>query len=141
MGTDPRSDEAALMRAAAIIRDGGLVGMPTETVYGLAASAFNEHAAEKVYAAKGRPSDNPLIVHVAFPAEAESIAYTTELYYALAERFMPGPLTVILPKKNTVPAGVTGGLDTVAIRFPEQPKSSMYPVSVLLLQNNILQDL
>lgn len=121
MGTDPHSDESALTRAAAIIRDGGLVGMPTETVYGLAASAFNEHAAEKVYAAKGRPSDNPLIVHVAFPAEAESIAYTTELYYALAERFMPGPLTVILPKKNTVPAGVTGGLDTVAVRCPAHP--------------------
>ena len=121
MGTDPHSDEAALMRAAAIIRDGGLVGMPTETVYGLAASAFNEHAAEKVYAAKGRPSDNPLIVHVAFPAEAESIAYTTEWYYALAERFMPGPLTIILKKKDNIPDTVTAGGATAAFRCPAHP--------------------
>lgn len=121
MGTDPLSDDAAMSRAADIIRAGGLVGMPTETVYGLAASALNEQAAEKIYAAKGRPSDNPLIVHVAFPEEAEAIAYTSELYYALAKRFMPGPLTVILPKKNTVPAGVTGGLNTVAVRCPAHP--------------------
>lgn len=118
MGTDPLSDDGAMSRAAAIIREGGLVGMPTETVYGLAASALDERAAEKVYAAKGRPSDNPLIVHVAYPEEAEEIAYTSDLFYALAKRFMPGPLTVILPKKSTVPAGVTGGLDTVAVRCP-----------------------
>ena len=121
MGTDPLSDDGAMSRAAAIIRKGGLVGMPTETVYGLAASALNENAAEKVYAAKGRPSDNPLIVHVAYPEEAEEIAYTSDLFYALAKRFMPGPLTVILPKKSTVPAGVTGGLDTVAVRCPAHP--------------------
>lgn len=121
LGSDPAADEAALERAAAIIRDGGLVGMPTETVYGLGASAFSAQAAEKIYAAKGRPSDNPLIVHVAFPEEAEAIAHTSELYYALAKRFMPGPLTVILPKKDTVPAGVTGGLDTVAVRCPSHP--------------------
>ena len=121
MGTDPLSDDGAMSRAAAIIRKGGLVGMPTETVYGLAASALNEHAAEKVYAAKGRPSDNPLIVHVAYAEEAEEIAYTSDLFYALAKRFMPGPLTVILPKKSTVPAGVTGGLDTVAVRCPAHP--------------------
>lgn len=121
MGADPAADDGALNRAAAIIRDGGLVGMPTETVYGLGASALSERAAEKIYAAKGRPSDNPLIVHVAFPEEAENIAYTNELYYALAKRFMPGPLTVILPKKDTVPAGVTGGLDTVAVRCPAHP--------------------
>ena len=121
MGTDPAADEAALNRAAQIIQSGGIVGMPTETVYGLGASALSESAAEKIYAAKGRPSDNPLIVHVAFPEEAESIAYTTGLYYALAKRFMPGPLTVILPKKDTVPAGVTGGLDTVAVRCPAHP--------------------
>ena len=121
MGTDPLSDDGAMSRAAAIIREGGLVGMPTETVYGLAASALDERAAEKVYAAKGRPSDNPLIVHVAYPEEAEEIAYTSDLFYALAKRFMPGPLTVILPKKSTVPAGVTGGLDTVAVRCPAHP--------------------
>ena len=121
LGSDPAADEAALERAAAIIREGGLVGMPTETVYGLGASALSAQAAEKIYAAKGRPSDNPLIVHVAFPEEAEAIAHTSELYYALAKRFMPGPLTVILPKKDTVPAGVTGGLDTVAVRCPSHP--------------------
>ena len=121
LGSDPAADEAALERAAAIIRGGGLVGMPTETVYGLGASALSAQAAEKIYAAKGRPSDNPLIVHVAFPEEAETIAHTSELYYALAKRFMPGPLTVILPKKDTVPAGVTGGLNTVAVRCPSHP--------------------
>lgn len=121
LGSDPAADEAALERAAAIIREGGLVGMPTETVYGLGASALSAQAAEKIYAAKGRPSDNPLIVHVAFPEDAEAIAHTSELYYALAKRFMPGPLTVILSKKNTVPAGVTGGLDTVAVRCPSHP--------------------
>ena len=118
LGTDTAADEAALERAAAIIRAGGLVGMPTETVYGLGASALSASAAEKIYEAKGRPSDNPLIVHVAFPQEAEEIAYTNDLYYKLAARFMPGPLTVILPKKDTVPAGVTGGLNTVAVRCP-----------------------
>lgn len=121
LGRDPAADEAALDRAADIIRAGGLVGMPTETVYGLGASALSARAAEKIYAAKGRPSDNPLIVHVAFPEEAEAIAHTSDLYYALAKRFMPGPLTVILPKKDTVPAGVTGGLNTVAIRCPDHP--------------------
>lgn len=121
LGRDPAADEAALDRAADIIRAGGLVGMPTETVYGLGASALSARAAEKIYTAKGRPSDNPLIVHVAFPEEAETIAHTSDLYYALAKRFMPGPLTVILPKKDTVPAGVTGGLNTVAIRCPSHP--------------------
>ena len=121
VGRDPAADEAALDRAAEIIRAGGLVGMPTETVYGLGASALSARAAEKIYTAKGRPSDNPLIVHVAFPEEAETIAHTSDLYYALAKRFMPGPLTVILPKKDTVPAGVTGGLNTVAIRCPSHP--------------------
>ena len=121
LGRDPAADEAALERAADIIRAGGLVGIPTETVYGLGASALSARAAEKIYTAKGRPSDNPLIVHVAFPEEAETIAHTSDLYYALAKRFMPGPLTVILPKKDTVPAGVTGGLNTVAIRCPSHP--------------------
>ena len=115
-GTD--SDAAALERAGAIIREGGLVAFPTETVYGLGASAYSETAAERIYAAKGRPSDNPLIVHVAEVEDAENLAYTTPLYYALAERFMPGPLTVIMPKRDIIPDAVTGGLDTVAIRCP-----------------------
>ena len=105
-------------RAAALLRDGGLVVIPTETVYGLGGDGTNPLSAQKIYAAKGRPSDNPLIIHISDPSEAESYAYTNELYYKLAEAFMPGPLTVILPKKDTVPYETTGGLDTVAIRCP-----------------------
>lgn len=118
LGVNPETDAAHIARAAEIIRDGGLVGMPTETVYGLGASAFSAEAAGKIYAAKGRPSDNPLIVHVSEPAEAENIAYVSPLYYKLAAAFMPGPLTVIMPKKDTVPSSVTGGLASVAVRCP-----------------------
>lgn len=114
-------DERVIARAAEIIKNGGLVAVPTETVYGLAGSALIPSSAEKIYAAKGRPSDNPLIVHIARPAEAENIAHTTELYYKLAERFMPGPLTVILKKKPVIPDTVTAGLDSVAIRCPSNP--------------------
>jgi len=114
-------DVTALEKAGEILRAGGLVGFPTETVYGLGASALSPTAAEKIYAAKGRPSDNPLIVHVASPEDAEQIAFTSPLYYVLAERFMPGPLTVIMPKKDCIPDEVTGGLGTVAVRCPEHP--------------------
>ena len=106
---------------AQILRAGGLVAFPTETVYGLGGLATDASAATKIYAAKGRPSDNPLIIHIADPADAERYAYTCELYYKLANAFMPGPLTVILPKKDTVPSEVTGGLDTVALRCPAHP--------------------
>ena len=118
---DPKASPAAICRAGEIIRSGGLVVIPTETVYGLGGSATDASAAEKIYAAKGRPSDNPLIIHIADPADAERYAFTSETYYALAKAFMPGPLTVILPKKDTVPHSVTGGLDTVAIRCPAHP--------------------
>ena len=118
---DPNASPAAIRRAGEIIRSGGLVVIPTETVYGLGGSATDTSAAEKIYAAKGRPSDNPLIIHIADPADAERYAVTCETYYALAKAFMPGPLTVILPKKDTVPHSVTGGLDTVAIRCPAHP--------------------
>ena len=121
IGQNEAQNAAIIARAARIIREGGLVGMPTETVYGLAASAFDTMAAEKVYKAKGRPSDNPLIVHIAYPEEAETIAYVPPIYYKLAEKFMPGPLTVILPKRSNIPDGVTGGLDTVAVRCPAHP--------------------
>jgi L-threonylcarbamoyladenylate synthase len=94
------------------------VAFPTETVYGLGADATDSSAAKKIYSAKGRPSDNPLIIHVANPEDAEKYAHTSELYYKLARAFMPGPLTVILPKKDSVPAEVTGGLDSVAVRCP-----------------------
>ena len=110
-----------IKECGAILRNGGLVAFPTETVYGLGALATDADAAKKIYAAKGRPSDNPLIIHIADPADAERYAYTCELYYKLANAFMAGPLTVILPKKSTVPHAVTGGLDTVAIRCPAHP--------------------
>ncbi len=110
-----------LQQAAEIIRSGGLVVFPTETVYGLGGDATNEHSAEKIYAAKGRPSDNPLIIHIATPEGAEPYAETSEAYYRLAKAFMPGPLTVILPRKQTIPLRTTGGLDTVAVRCPSHP--------------------
>jgi L-threonylcarbamoyladenylate synthase len=104
---------------AEILRHDGLVVFPTETVYGLGASAVSSNAAEKIYKAKGRPSDNPLIIHVASPEEAEGYAFTSELYYKLAARFMPGPLTVIMPARESVPFATRGGLPTVAVRCPE----------------------
>ena len=111
--------DAQLMPAAEIIKRGGLVVFPTETVYGLGASALDADASQKIYAAKGRPSDNPLIIHISSPEEAEKYCVTNEKYYLLAEKFLPGPLTVIMPKKDIIPKTVTGGLDTVAVRCPE----------------------
>ncbi len=110
-----------LTRAAEILASGGLVAFPTETVYGLGGNALDADAAAHIYEAKGRPSDNPLIVHIAKPSEAEKYAYTNELYRKLADAFMPGPLTVVLPKKEIVPLSVTGGLDSVGIRCPGNP--------------------
>ena len=112
---------SAIDEAARILREGGLVAFPTETVYGLGGLATDGSAAERIYRAKGRPSDNPLIIHVADPEDAEKYAYTSELYYRLAGAFMPGPLTVILKKKDIIPKAVTGGLDTVAVRCPSHP--------------------
>ena len=102
-----------------MLADGGLVGIPTETVYGLAANALDEKAAAKIYAAKGRPSDNPLIIHIAgMEMMDELVSELPEAALKLAETFWPGPLTMILPKSDKVPYGTTGGLDTVAIRMP-----------------------
>ncbi|MBE6596002.1 MAG: threonylcarbamoyl-AMP synthase, partial [Ruminococcaceae bacterium] len=114
-------DKAAIEKAAGIIRRGGLVVFPTETVYGIGGNATDADAARAIYEAKGRPSDNPLIIHIANPEDAEAYAHTNDTYYKLARQFMPGPLTVILPKKETIPASVTGGLDTVAVRCPAHP--------------------
>lgn len=119
--TSLESQKNDLMRAAEIIRHGGLVVFPTETVYGLGGDATDAGAAKKIYAAKGRPSDNPLIIHVANPADAEHYAVPNDTYYRLAKAFMPGPLTVILPKREIIPREVTGGLDTVAVRCPSHP--------------------
>ncbi len=108
-----------LKKASELLNDGELVAIPTETVYGLGANALDKNACLNIFKAKGRPGDNPLIVHIAVPADAEKIAYTNNLYYKLAKRFMPGPLTVILPKRDIIPYEVTAGLDTVAVRCPE----------------------
>ncbi len=113
--------ELAIKKAAEILKSGGLVVFPTETVYGLGGNGLDAEAAKKIYAAKGRPSDNPLIIHIARPEDAEKYCYTNEYFYALAKAFMPGPLTVILPKKEIIPFSVTGGLDTVAVRCPAHP--------------------
>lgn len=109
-----------LQQAAQIIKRGGLVAFPTETVYGLGADGFNEEAAKKIYAAKGRPSDNPLILHIAEEKQLEQIVKKIpEKAKKLMESFWPGPLTIILEKKENVPYTTTGGLDTVAIRMPD----------------------
>lgn len=115
-------DTEALERAAAIIRDGGLVAFPTETVYGLGADALSAEASKKIYAAKGRPSDNPLIVHVAEFSDMEKIAQEMpEEAKKLADAFWPGPLTMIVRKNDRVPYETTGGMDTVAVRMPNHP--------------------
>lgn len=112
----------ALPEAGEIIRAGGLVAFPTETVYGLGADALNEEAARKIYAAKGRPSDNPLIAHIAKKEDIEPLVREIpEAGKKLMDAFWPGPLTLIFPKSGRVPKGTTGGLDTVAVRMPSDP--------------------
>lgn len=111
-----------LLEAAHIIRKGGLVAFPTETVYGLGANALNEEAAKKIYEAKGRPSDNPLIAHIAQCSELEPlVSEIPEAGRRLMEAYWPGPLTLVFPKSDRVPYGTTGGLDTVAVRMPSDP--------------------
>lgn len=117
--------DAELFEAAQIIRDGGVVAFPTETVYGLGANALDEQAAKKIYAAKGRPSDNPLIAHISCLAELEPlVSEMPEAGRKLAEKYWPGPLTLVFPKSERVPYGTTGGLDTVAVRMPSDPVAS-----------------
>ena len=112
-------DNEILERAGEVLKRGGLVAFPTETVYGLGANALNEEAAKKTYAAKGRPSDNPLIVHIADADALESIVKTvSDKAKQIIEKFWPGPLTLIFEKAECVPYGTTGGLNTVAVRMP-----------------------
>lgn len=119
-GKHPDTD--ALREAGRIIKEGGLVAFPTETVYGLGGDALNPDSSKKIYAAKGRPSDNPLIVHIAELADlSRLVAYIPDAGKVLAERFWPGPLTMIFQKSGLVPYETTGGLDTVAVRFPSNP--------------------
>lgn len=112
----------AILQAAGILRGGRLVAFPTETVYGLGADALSKKAAEKIYSAKGRPSDNPLIVHIADTKAVYELAVNVpQKAEMLMEAFWPGPLTIILPKRELVPDETTGGLDTVALRMPSHP--------------------
>ena len=108
-----------IREAGRILREGGLVAFPTETVYGLGADALNEHAAQKIYAAKGRPSDNPLIIHITSMDDLAKItSFIPEAAKVIADKYWPGPLTMIFDKSGIVPYGTTGGLDTVAVRMP-----------------------
>lgn len=120
--TEDSIDDGLLKEAAEVLKRGGLVAFPTETVYGLGANALNEEAAKKIYEAKGRPSDNPLIAHIAdFSALDQLAAEVPDSGKKLMEAFWPGPLTIIFKKSEAVPYGTTGGLDTVAVRMPDHP--------------------
>lgn len=124
--TIENNDYSPLDEAAEIIKAGGLVALPTETVYGLGANALNAEACRHIFEAKGRPGDNPLIVHIADFDSLEKYTNITdnadkELAMKLALAFMPGPLTMVLPKASVIPDEVTAGLATVAIRFPAHP--------------------
>ena len=118
----PETDENAIKTAAELIRQGEVVGMPTETVYGLAANALNGEAVKKIFLAKGRPQDNPLIVHIAdFDQIYDLCPSVPPQAKQLAEAFWPGPMTMIVPKGGCIPDEVSCGLDTVGIRLPSHP--------------------
>ena len=111
-----------IKQAAEVIKEGGLVAFPTETVYGLGADALNPEAVGKVYAAKGRPSDNPMIVHISSKDDVIKLTYEiTADIQKLMDAFWPGPLTMVVPAREIIPKVTTGGLDTVAIRMPKEP--------------------
>ncbi len=116
-----RFQDTQLLPAAAILQSGGICAFPTETVYGLGANALDEAAVAKIFKAKGRPQDNPLIVHVAEREQLADICHVTPLASRLMDRFWGGPLTLILPKTDKVPLSVTAGLETVAVRLPSHP--------------------
>lgn len=118
---EKESDEG-VFKAAELLKKGEVVAIPTETVYGLAANAFDEKAVEKIFAAKGRPSDNPLIVHISELSQwARLVEEIPENALKLAEAFWPGPLTIILKKSALIPNRTSGGLDTVGVRMPSHP--------------------
>ena len=122
--------EGPIMRAARVIRGGGLVAFPTETVYGLGADALSAVAVQKIFRAKGRPADNPLIVHVAAKEEAALVGHLDERSRRLMDLFWPGPLTLVIRAAGAVPKEVTGGLDTVAVRMPA------HPVAIALIKSS-----
>ena len=107
---------------ADVLKDGGLIAFPTETVYGLGANALDESAVSKIFTVKGRQEDNPLIVHVASPDDVRPLVCTvSEIFWVLANAFWPGALTLVMKKSDKIPDNVTAGLDTVAVRMPEHP--------------------
>src|SRR6476469_4946670 len=114
-------DASGIAGAAAILRAGGLVALPTETVYGLGANALDANAVRGIFTAKQRPADDPLIVHVQSLAAVSEVADLSERARRLGERFWPGPLTLVLPKHDNVAVEVTAGLATVAVRVPSHP--------------------
>lgn len=125
--TKENPDVPEMSELGQIIKKGGLVAFPTETVYGLGGDALNPESSRKIYAAKGRPSDNPLIVHIAKTEDLKPLVKEIpENAAKLAEKFWPGPLTMIFPKSEIVPKETTGGLDTVAIRFPSHPVAKAF---------------
>jgi len=116
----PAGDAQTPVTAAEIIKNGGLVAIPTETVYGLGANGLDVDAVAKIFEAKGRPQDNPLILHISGPEQIELFCHhIPQAAYDLAEKFWPGPLTIVLPARECVPKRTTGGLDTVAVRCPD----------------------
>lgn len=118
------NNEECISRAAEILKSGGIVAVPTETVYGLAASAYDDNAVKKVFAAKGRPQDNPLIVHISDKEMLDSVAVEVpKIAYTLAERFWPGPFTMVLKKGENICESVSCGLDTVAVRLPDNEET------------------
>lgn len=126
------ADAAGLQAASAILRAGGLVAFPTETVYGLGANALDERAVEAIFTAKGRPADDPVIVHLGAAEQLTQVAAATPTAWRLADAFWPGPLTLVLPKQPQVPPTVTAGLDSVGVRVPS------HPVALALLQTSRL---
>ena len=116
-----RADSASVQEAAGILKAGGLVAFPTETVYGLGANAFDADAVLSIFTAKGRPADNPLIVHIHDRAQLDEIGDIPSRAPALMDAFWPGPLTILFPRKASIPDVVTAGLSTVAVRMPSHP--------------------
>lgn len=114
-------NDQSLKMAADCIKTGGLVAFPTETVYGLGGNALNGSTVTAIFHAKGRPADNPLIVHIADAKEAETLCHWSDAASILADAFWPGPLTLLLPKKSTIPEETTAKLQTVALRMPRHP--------------------
>lgn len=123
LSVDPsRIDDALIQRAAQVIREGGLVAFPTETVYGLGANALDSAAVDRIFAAKGRPASDPVIVHIGQPDQLAQVAWNVPpLAAQVAERFWPGPLTLVLTRHPSIPANVSSGMPTVAVRMPSHP--------------------